>query len=312
MEKQNYLNLNSDITKLNLSSKTTTALKDASINTIGKLIKIDNIYGIQKIKGIGAYGFKEIETALQSQCNIRLGKNIDELMQLGLSTRALNILVNKFEISTLKELLSMSIDQSSYCCLNINSKSEKEIIEKIHSLGLKFDCENEENALKVDTKIGSLRNSKNLGSVLICYETVGNILKKSFDPNNSNSVYNIRGLGEKKVQLLVEILKSYGIKFNDEENKAIISLEDLFNMIDMEVIFNEFYEKINTLSEMEQNVFVVYFTRLALSICKKSSDINYSNKEIIEFLLMKLMEYKRKMLNISNSINNNLTFVRKK
>ena len=212
------LNLTDRIELLNLSKKIITALKREKINTIEELIQKHEEYNLKKIRNIGPIGLKEVEKALIEKCSIRINKDISELQNLGLSTRALNMLIKKYKVSTIKELLSISLCKKDYYHLDSDKKIEKEIIDKIHELGYIFACEQEKqitlSSKLADTPIHNIYSR-------ISWMTVGELLKLSLDPNEKGSLYRIRNIGPIKGQQIIDIIHSYGFVFEceKEENK---------------------------------------------------------------------------------------------
>ena len=72
--------------------------------------------------------------------------------------------------------------------------------------------------------------------------------------------------------------------------------------MDINYITSEFYEKVESLKSFVENNFVLLFIRQAQVICRKNDNTNYNNEEIFLFLKRKLLEYKRKMFNISECV----------
>lgn len=383
---------------LGLSKRVITALKRTNINTIEDLIKFHQENNLSRIRNLGVNGIKEIETVLKEKSNIIINKEISELEKLGLSIGTLNILINKYKVSTIKEILEIPLDKKYHpnFYLDNSTKYGKETIDKIHSMGLKFKCEEKqqkERTLKKEDKIElldlntklyrtlrsagivtiedllkkydecKLERIRNLGingiteikeallnkcnikiddetkeEVIIsneepikqlfvtdsiyelgyyrgltrnmkCYgiNTIGDLLKLStneFVTRKERGVYNIRGFGKEKVKHLINYVHSKGFVFENE--KAILeknnTLENLYKTFDKEFVFREFYEKINVPEDFLNNAFVLYFIRLASNVCVNEYNGKYLYKEIVIFLNNKLMEHKKKMLDITNNI----------
>lgn len=218
----NFLELDDKIELLGLSKKVITILKKAEINTIEDLIKFHKEYNLKKIRNLGDIGLKEIENALIKKCNIRINNDISELEKLELSNSSLNILVNKFKVNTIKELLLISLDKKDYYYLDSNNELEKEIIDKVHELGYKFECEQE----KKITLSSRLSDTPiyNIYKRMPC-TTVEELLKFSLDPNKRGSLYRIRNIGPIKGKKIVDIIHSYGFIFECEQEEKELKEE---------------------------------------------------------------------------------------
>lgn len=239
---------------------------------------------------------------------------------------------------TIEELLKKSLNpknrNSLYRIRDVGPIKAKKIIDIVHSYGFVFEDEKEienkeesieENPIRkqltANDSIYDLNYYPILTRKIASYgiNTIEDLLSLSTDKNinhNDRGIYSIRGLGEYKVNELMNYLHSLGFIFADERTNldSNMTLDYLFNSMDLEYVSREFYEKINTPEEIEDNNFVIYFTKMANSICKNEFDTSYTNKEIITFLINKLVEHKKKLLNISNSINSDLStkkYVRK-
>ena len=94
---------------------------------------------------------------------------------------------NKYKVSTIKEILEIPLDKKYHpnFYLDNSTKYGKEVIDKIHSMGLKFNCEEEkkDRLLKKEDKIELLdlntklyRTLRSAGIV-----TIEDLLKNSGD-----------------------------------------------------------------------------------------------------------------------------------
>ena len=204
------------------------------------------------------------------------------------------------------------------------------IIDKVHSLGFLFECEKEENKPKEEViEIIDKENNIKLTaepSIIELFSTmyqnkslipnkmankgiftINDLLQLSTNIPNSRqerNIYNIKGLGESRVKELINYLHSLGFIFVDERTNLNnnMTLDYLFNTLDVEYVSREFYEKILTPDDFVDNKFVLIFIKQAEAVCTNEYDNKYTRKEIISFLNNKLLENKKKMLNITNSI----------
>lgn len=178
------LELDDKIELLDLSKRVITALKTTNINTIEDLIKFHQENNLSRIRNLGVNGIKEIETALKEKSNIIINKDISELEKLGLSIGTLNILINKYQVSTIKEILEIPLDKKYHpnFYLDYSTKYGKETIDKMHSMGLKFNCEEEkkDRLLKKEDKIELLDLNTKLYRTLrsVGIVTIEDLLKK--------------------------------------------------------------------------------------------------------------------------------------
>lgn len=399
-----YHEIDESINVLDLDANTLYAIRayNSKIKTISDLIE----YGeeLKKIRNIGEKKFQEIASKIKKKCNVSITKDISELEKLSLSPRALNLLVNSRRITTLDELLSLSISSKRHNYLDVNSKTGKEIIDKVHTLGLKFkeeqiketpitikdnikrleignvrfnnlnitieellkysideeaensiykfrwvgketakkiinkvhllgfvfECEKKENKptkeiieiidkennikLTAESSIRELFSTMYQNKSLIPNKmankgifTINDLLQLSTNIPNSRqerNIYNIKGLGESRVKELINYLHSLGFIFVDERTNLNnnMTLDYLFNTLDVEYVSREFYEKILTPDDFVDNKFVLIFIKQAEAVCTNWYDNKYTRKEIISFLNNKLLENKKKMLNITNSL----------
>ena len=72
--------------------------------------------------------------------------------------------------------------------------------------------------------------------------------------------------------------------------------------MDINYITSEFYEKVESSKSFVYNSFVLLFIRQDQVICRKNDNTNYNNEEIVSFLKRKLLEFQRKIFNISECI----------
>ena len=312
--------LDTPIEYLGLSTTITNALKRRNVYSIGDLIDVENEYGLENLRKIGSKSLSSIKEKLLEKCDIKLDelyvdKDITELESLGLSNRALNFLVNKFHISTVKELLEISYGEGNTYHINILTSTGNEIVSKVHRAGMVFKCE-DVLSIDVDDVIVYLEFDKQIESLGLSLFTE-NALKRSniytirdiIDIENKYGLNSINNIGSKSIKEIKDkLLKRCNINLDGSVNNFDIaeinyfSLDDLFNTMDINYIISEFYEKVESSKSFVENNFVLLFIRQAQVICRKNDNTNYNNEEIVLFLKRKLLEYKRKMFNISECV----------
>ena len=134
-------------------------------------------------------------------------------------------------------------------------------------------------------------------------------IRDIIDIENNYGLNSINNIGSKSIKEIKDkLLKRCNINLDGSVNNFDIvkinyfSLDDLFNTMDINYITSEFYEKVESPKSFVENNFVLLFIRQAQVICRKNDNTNYNNEEIVLFLKRKLLEYKRKMLNISECV----------
>ena len=312
--------LDTPIEYLGLSTTITNALKRRNVCSIGDLIDVENEYGLENLRKIGSKSLSSIKEKLLEKCDIKLDelyvdKDITELDIFGFSNRTLNFLVNKFHISTVKELLEISYGEGNTYHINILTSTGNEIVSKVHDAGMVFKCE-DVLSIDVDDVIVYLEFDKQIESLGLSLFTE-NALKRSniytirdiIDIENKYGLNSINNIGSKSIKEIKDkLLKRCNINLDGSVNNFDIaeinyfSLDDLFNTMDINYIISEFYEKVESSKSFVENNFVLLFIRQAQVICRKNDNTNYNNEEIVLFLKRKLLEYKRKMFNISECV----------
>lgn len=312
--------LDMPIEYLGLSTTITNALKRRNVYSIGDLIDVENEYGLESLRKIGSKSLSSIKEKLLEKCDIKfdelyVDKDITELESLGLSNRALNFLVNKFHISTVKELLKISYGEGNNYPINTLTSTGNEIVSKVHDAGMVFKCE-DVLSIEADNVVVYLEFDKQIESLGLSLFTE-NALKRSniytirdiIDTENNYGLNSINNIGSKSIKEIKDtLLKRCNINLDGSVNNFDIveinyfSLDDLFNTMDINYITSEFYEKVERPKSFIENNFVLLFIRQAQVICRKNDNTNYNNEEIVLFLKRKLLEYKRKMFNISECI----------
>ena len=312
--------LDTPIEYLGLSTTITNALKRRNVCSIGDLIDVENEYGLENLRKIGSKSLSSIKEKLLEKCDIKLDelyvdKDITELESLGLSNRALNFLVNKFHISTVKELLEIPCGEGNTYPINTLTSTGNEIVSKVHRAGMVFKCE-DVLSIDVDDVIVYLEFDKQIESLGLSLFTE-NALKRSniytirdiIDIENKYGLNSINNIGSKSIKEIKDkLLKRCNINLDGSVNNFDIaeinyfSLDDLFNTMDINYIISEFYEKVESSKSFVENNFVLLFIRQAQVICRKNDNTNYNNEEIVLFLKRKLLEYKRKMFSISECV----------
>lgn len=312
--------LDMPIEYLGLSTTITNALKRRNVYSIGDLIDVENEYGLESLRKIGSKSLSSIKEKLLEKCDIKfdelyVDKDITELESLGLSNRALNFLVNKFHISTVKELLEISYGEGNTYHINTLTSTGNEIVSKVHDAGMVFKCE-DVLSIEADDVVVYLEFDKQIESLGLSLFTE-NALKRSniytirdiIDTENNYGLHSINNIGSKSIKEIKDkLLKRCNINLDGSVNNFDVVdinyflLDDLFNTMDIDYITSEFYEKVERPKLFIENNFVLLFIRQAQVICRKNDNTNYNNEEIVSFLKRKLLEYKRKMFNISECI----------
>lgn len=312
--------LDTPIEYLGLSTTIANALKRRNVCSIGDLIDVENEYGLENLRKIGSKSLSSIKEKLLEKCDIRLDelyvdKDITELDIFGFSNRTLNFLVNKFHISIVKELLEIPCGEGNTYPINTLTSTGNEIVSKVHRAGMVFKCE-DVLSIGVDDVIVYLEFDKEIESLGLSLFTE-NALKRSniytirdiIDIENKYGLNSINNIGSKSIKEIKDkLLKRCNINLDGSVNNFDIvkinyfSLDDLFNTMDINYITSEFYEKVESPKSFVENNFVLLFIRQAQVICKKNDNTNYNNEEIVLFLKRKLLEYKRKMFNISECV----------
>lgn len=312
--------LDTPIEYLGLSTTITNALKRRNVYSIGDLIDVENEYGLESLRKIGSKSLSSIKEKLLEKCDIKfdelyVDKDITELESLGLSNRALNFLVNKFHISTVKELLEIPCGEGNNYPINTLTSTGNEIVSKVHDAGMVFKCE-DVLSIEADNVVVYLEFDKQIESLGLSL-FIENALKRSniytirdiIDTENNYGLNSINNIGSKSIKEIKDtLLKRCNINLDGSVNNFDIveinyfSLDDLFNTMDINYITSEFYEKVERPKSFIENNFVLLFIRQAQVICRKNDNTNYNNEEIVLFLKRKLLEYKRKMFNISECI----------
>lgn len=305
---------------LGLSTTIINALKRRNVYSIGDLIDVENEYVLESLRKIGSKSLSSIKEKLLEKCDIKfdelyVDKDITELESLGLSNRALNFLVNKFHISTVKELLKISYGEGNTYHINTLTSTGNEIVSKVHDAGMVFKCE-DVLSIEADNVVVYLEFDKQIESLGLSLFTE-NALKRSniytirdiIDTENNYGLNSINNIGSKSVKEIKDkLLKRCNINLDGSVNNFDVVdinyflLDDLFNTMDIDYITSEFYEKVERPKLFIENNFVLLFIRQAQVICRKNDNTNYNNEEIVLFLKRKLLEYKRKMFNISECI----------
>ena len=312
--------LDTPIEYLGLSTTITNALKRRNVCSIGDLIDVENEYGLENLRKIGSKSLSSIKEKKKKKCDIKLDelyvdKDITELDIFGFSNRTLNFLVNKFHISTVKELLEIPYGEGNTYHINILTSTGNEIVSKVHRAGMVFKCE-DVLSIELDDVIVYLEFDKQIESLGLSLFTE-NALKRNniytirdiIDIENKYGLNSINNIGSKSIKEIKDkLLKRCNINLDGSVNNFDVveinyfSLDDLFNTMDINYIISEFYEKVESSKSFVENNFVLLFIRQAQVICRKNDNTNYNNEEIVLFLKRKLLEYKRKMFNISECV----------
>ncbi len=210
-------------------------------------------------------------------------------------------------IYTLKDLINLSIKKegnSLYDIKGLSNWQAKKVINYIHTLGYQFASECK---ITLQTKISDLKDCSSLSRYLKD-KTIEEVLQFDLTHKGSNSLYRLPSVGPKNVQKIENVLHSYGYVFDCEKVNLdnTFTLTMLLKMMDANVVASEFYGKIISVDDFITNPFVKYFRKMANVVCKKEDELQYTDKEIILFLLNQLIEHKKKLSFISSSIEETL------
>ena len=224
------------------------------------------------------------------------------------------MLIN-FHISTVKELLEIPYGEGNTYHINILTSTGNEIVSKVHRAEMVFKCE-DVLSIELDDVIVYLEFDKQIESLGLSLFTE-NALKRSniytirdiIDIENNYGLNSINNIGSKSIKEIKDkLLKRCNINLDGSVNNFDVveincfSLDDLFNTMDINYIISEFYEKVESSKSFVDNSFVLLFIRQDQVICRKYDNTKYNNEEIVSFLKRKLLEYKRKMFNISECV----------
>ena len=227
-------NLNKDIYYLNISGRLINALKKNKFKTINDIISYSKNNNIRDLKYFGETTYKELKEYCINNFGIDIEKErYKELNSLGLSEEAINLLTINYNIYSLKEILNLSINRKClyHKMLNINNNISKEIIDKIHSLGLKFYDERNIIKLTDSIEILNLPFAIDISLSRFGIESIEDLLNLSLDTNDSNSIYKANGIGPKKVREIINIVHSFGFKFTCENDiKEETPKEKFYNL----------------------------------------------------------------------------------
>ena len=203
--------LDTPIEYLWLSTTITNALKRRNVCSIGDLIDVENEYGLENLRKIGSKSLSSIKEKLLEKCDIKLDelyvdKDITELDIFGFSNRTLNFLVNKFHISTVKELLEIPCGEGNTYPINTLTSTGNEIVSKVHRAGMVFKCE-DVLSIGVDDVIVYLEFDKQIESLGLSLFTE-NALKRSniytirdiIDIENNYGLNSINNIGSKSIK----------------------------------------------------------------------------------------------------------------
>ena len=217
---RNLIDVNEDISKLGLSNRVENGLRRVNLDIIRDVIEVANTKGLSSIRNLGNKSIQEIEQQILDKCNVSIARGgYAELSALNLSSRAFSILIKKYGVTTLEEVLNLYVHKNnSLKYLNSNIKSEKEIIDKVHELGYVF-CDEKEEGFSLEDDVSKLNLSRLLTVSLYNYGvyTIRDLLDLSMKKDGScteRSIYHVRGFGEKKVQELIKLIQSIGFQLN--------------------------------------------------------------------------------------------------
>ena len=301
-----YHQLNERIEVLGLTPKTNYMLSYAGYNTIADIIA--NYKNLFYIKNMKAKIIEEIKKGLVDKCNINIyNENVDELRELNLSQDIFYYLTCHHNVATLNQVLNIPRNNL------LRIKQGKKVVSEIHELGYNFNFEKKKKKEKEITLKTKLYDTDiyNINK-RIFNMTIEELLKLSTNPKSENSLYMIRNIGPNKAKKIIDIIHSYGFLFENEkiikkngEKEINNILENLYQKLDLKFISEEFYEKVITPEDFNTNYFVLSFTKLVKDLNEKKN-IYLTDKEITSFLYKKLLNNKKKLLEISNNISKKL------
>lgn len=220
--KKIFVDVMESIACLELSPRAENGLKRMKLETIQDVINFSNINGLNSIRNLGDKSIREIEKKILDKCNVSIVKDgYADLRTLNLSSRAFNVLIKKFSVTTMSEVLNLCVNKNhSSKYLDSSIKSEKEIIEKVHELGYVFiDEKSEVFSLEDDISKLNFSHIVNLSFYNYGVHTIDDLLHLSLEknvPRNEKGIYNVRGFGDKKVKELVDLIHSIGFQFDCE------------------------------------------------------------------------------------------------
>lgn len=233
--------LSKEIERLCLPAAILKTLKSKNINTVGQLLYYNDTRGLYKLDAISFNNLKKIEQALYNICNINIMKDSSELEGLHLPQKYLNMLIFKYKVSTLNELLNLPIDGSRDGALDSHLKSDKVIIKAVHDNGFKFTCEKK-----------TENHTENLNSLLkepvpiivkrlLINRTVEELLELSINPKVPHSIYKMKGVGHKTAKEIISYFHECGLKFNCEKEKMITLDTKIYELDESNVVGEELY-----------------------------------------------------------------------
>ena len=166
------------------------------------------------------------------------------------------MLIN-FHISTVKELLEIPYGEGNTYHINILTSTGNEIVSKVHRAEMVFKCE-DVLFIELDDVIVYLEFDKQIESLGLSLFTE-NALKRSniytirdiIDIENNYGLNSINNIGSKSIKKIKDkLLKRCNINLDGSvKNFDVVeinyfSLDDLFNIMDINYIIREFYEKV--------------------------------------------------------------------
>lgn len=290
--------LNEEIEALGLPSNLSTLLKSKNINTVYDLINDYQNGKLKQIRGIGAKKLEIINYMLNKKYGLRVKDETNkELRDFGFSEKTITKL-NIHGCKTINDVKSLSINNQYGNALNTNTKFATETITKMHEKGHLFKDE-KNGSLTKESSIDELdfypyviSNMKRNGIL-----TIQDLLDFPTDLNIEKTFLKIRGIGPTKLKELINLLNAHNLEFTYLKS---IYLENEFTKLEEEQINLIFCLEINTLEDFKTDTSILNLIKTIKDNCPDY--INLTTKDIVDFLLTKVLISKNILLGMSKSI----------
>lgn len=198
----------------------------------------------------------EIEKKLESAYGIVINKNEEEtkklqLKDLELSTRAYNALnrTDRANIKTVGDIINLD-EKVFYEIRNLGTATADEVIEKVHSLGLRMKWERIE-----EVKTGLL--TIELGLSVRSYNCLARAGLDNVDDIialDEKKLIEIRNLGRKSADEVIKKIHSLGLKMKGEEDKANTDAELVDVVQELKTAYSDFKAKDKECDELKKQV----------------------------------------------------------
>lgn len=236
----------------------------------GKELKTDNV-NVERSKAEEEKTDtnEELEVTTQElKSSVEEEKRRLELKDLNLSARSYNALNNSFRVlvENVGDIIDLE-EEDFWKIRNLGQKSAQEIIAKIHSLGLKMKWEEDRQLPKVEENIIMSDEKSKTGISIIEL----NLSQRSFNClsragiDNIDGVINleekrfrqIRNLGEKSAQEIIDEVHSLGLKMKwekDEEEKCDTDAELESSIQQLKTAYSDLKDKEEEYEELKQQL----------------------------------------------------------